>query len=361
VGSKLKLKVSIILLGPVIFIINLVTKAHPQVIEKYYSTTFNKLIVQLLSLVTGVFPFSIAEVLYLSLIIILAAMIILLLIKIKTGGFLKQLLNIGVYLSVLYILFMVLWGFNYNRFSFDRIADIKVEKSSKQELYNLCQDLIKRANVLRENVGENSGKVMSIPGGYKSVFHRADAGYEKASMKYPELGGRYGRPKRVLLSEKMSYTGITGMYMPYTGEANININVTDFTLPATVLHEMAHQRGFAREDEANYIAYVTSTFHPDNDFKYSGVMLALVYSVNAMARKDINSYRELAVNYSEGLRRDLINDSKFWDKYRGKVEEVSNKVNNTYLKSNGQQDGVESYGRMVDLLLAEYRKNRSND
>lgn len=354
-GSKLKLKVFTILFVPVIFIINRIAKMYPQVIEKYYSTTFNKLIIQLLSVVTGIFPFSIAEILYLSLIITLAVMIILLLIKIKTGGFLKQLLNIGVYLSTLYVLFMLLWGFNYNRFSFDKIAGIKVEKSSKQELYNLCRDLIKRANALRENVDENSGKVMSIPGGYRSVFERADMGYEKASLKYPELGGRYGRPKRVLLSEKMSYTGITGMYMPYTGEANVNINVTDFTLPATVLHEMAHQRGFAREDEANYIAYLISTFHPDNDFKYSGVMLALIYSMNAMARKDINFYRELAANYSEGVKRDFIYDSRFWDKYRGKVEEVSNKVNNTYLKSNGQQDGVESYGRVVDLLLAEYR------
>jgi hypothetical protein len=361
VGSNLKIKAFTILFVPVIFIINIITKMYPQIIEKYYSTTFNKFIIQLLSLVTGVFPFSIAEILYLSLIIILAVMIIFLLIKIKTGGFLNQLINIGIYLSVLYLLFMFLWGFNYNRFSFDKIAGIKVEKSSKQELYDLCRDLIKRANALRENVNEDTEKVMSIPGGYRSIFERADIGYEKASLEYPELGGRYGRPKRVLLSEKMSYTGITGMYMPYTGEANVNINVTDFTLPATVLHEMAHQRGFAREDEANYIAYVTSTFHPDDDFKYSGVMLALIYSMNAMARKDINSYRELAANYSEGVRRDLINDSEFWDKYRGKVEEVSNKVNNTYLKSNGQQDGVESYGRMVDLLLAEYRKNRNND
>jgi hypothetical protein len=132
--------------------------------------------------------------------------------------------------------------------------------------------------------------------------------------------------------------------------------MTDYMLPATAAHEMAHQRGFAREDEANYIAYVACTMHPDADFQYSGIMLGVIYSMNALADADMDMYKQLVKKYTPQVRKDLVNDNEFWQKYKGKVEEVANNVNNTYLKSNGQQDGVQSYGRMVDLLLAEYRE-----
>jgi hypothetical protein len=349
-------KAVVILLTPIIFLMNIITKRYPEFIERYYSTSANKGIRQLLSFITSPFPTSLAEFLAPFLLIVLVVSVIVLIIKIKKGGFIKQLVNVLAYASTLYILFMLLWGFNYNRSSFDKIAGLKLEKSNKQELYALCESLIDRANALRVKVDENSQGVMTISGGYRDVFERAYKGYDAASRLYPELSGKYGAPKKILLSEKMSYTGITGIYMPYTGEANVNVNMTDYMLPCTAAHEMAHQRGFAREDEANYIAYIACTMHPDVDFQYSGVMLAVVYSMNALAESDMNMYKQLAVKYSPGVRKDLVNDADFWQKYKGKVEEVANNVNNTYLKSNGQQDGVQSYGRMVDLLLAEHKK-----
>jgi hypothetical protein len=353
---KDKIKIIIILFAPLTVILNLILKNFPTFVEKIYARGINKLIRQGLSIVTGVVPFSVAEVLLISLVIILVSLFIILIAKVVKGGVIEQLLNIGAYLSVLYVLVMFLWGFNYNRLSFDKIANLKIEKSSKEELYELCEAMIIRSNELREKVEENSKGVMTITGGYKSVLKRAAQGYANAADMYSELGGKYGNPKPILLSKSMSYTGITGIYIPYTAEANVNVNITDFMLPATTLHEMAHQRGFAREDEANYIAYITCLRHPDADFKYSGTMLALIYSMNALADKDVAQYKALRAKYSEGVLRDLINDAEFWEKYKGRVQKISDKVNNTYLKSNGQDDGVESYGRMVDLLLAENRK-----
>lgn len=356
--KKTKIKVGVIGTVPVLILLNIISKNTPAIVEKVYSTGVDKPIRQFLSLVAGIIPISIAELLMITLWAILFVMIILLLIKIKKGGFLKQLLNIAVYLSSLYILFMLLWGLNYNRLPFDKIAGLKLQKSSKKELYELCSSLIDRANKLRDEVKENSKGVMTIEGGYKDVFKRAPDGYSKAAVAYPELGGKYGSPKAVLLSVPMSYTGITGIYMPYTGEPNVNVNIRDFMLPCTTTHEMAHQRGFAREDEANFIAYLACAAHPDNDFKYSGVMLALIHSMNALAGADYNGFKELASKYSAGVKRDLIDNREFWTQYEGQIEKISNSVNNTYLKSNGQKDGVESYGRMVDLLLAEYKSTR---
>jgi len=84
-------------------------------------------------------------------------------------------------------------------------------------------------------------------------------------------------------------------------------------------------------------------------------MLALINSTNALADKNIEDYKKIANKLSPGVKRDLKYQNEFWEKYQGKVEEISNNVNDNYLKSNGQKDGVESYGRMVDLLLAEFK------
>lgn len=351
-----KLKIGVIIFALFTMVLNLILKHYPKFVDRAYSTSINKAIRQLLSIITGVLPFSLAEILVPMLLLILIGLFITLVMKIKSGEFLNHFLTIAAYASLLYILFMFLWGFNYNRLPLNQIMGLELKKASKSELSELCDNLIKKANNLRAVVQEDSEGVMEIIGGYKNIFNRAQKGYDSASEVYMEFGGKYGLPKAILLSKVMSYTGITGIYMPYTGEANVNINETDMMLPATVLHEMAHQRGFAREDEANYIAYLSCSMHPDVDFQYSGVMLALTYSMNALARKDMEAYIKLAKTYSEGVRRDLRYYSNFWKQYEGKVEEVSNKINNNYLKSNGQEDGVESYGRMVDLLIAEYKK-----
>lgn len=355
INKKDGVKFIIIALVPLTIIINVISKKLPSIVEKYYSIGLNKPVRQLLSLITGIVPFSVAEFLLGFLVIVLIILIVQLVISIKKGGALSKLLNLAVYLSSLYILFMLLWGFNYNRLSFEKISGLKVEESSKEELYKLCESLIQRANVLREDLKEDANGVMIIEGGYKEVFSKASQGFYNLSERYPELSGNYGRPKNILLSKPMSYTGITGIYIPYTGEANVNVNIRDFMLPATATHEMAHQRGFAREDEANYIAYLACTANLDTGFQYSGVMLALINSMNALAEVDFEGYKELVGKYSPAIKRDLIDNMNFWKQYEGKVEEVSNSINNTYLKSNGQKDGVQSYGRMVDLLLAEYR------
>jgi hypothetical protein len=121
---------------------------------------------------------------------------------------------------------------------------------------------------------------------------------------------------------------------------------------------MAHQRGFAREDEANYLAYLTCMLHPNPDFQYSGTLLALINAVNALYRYAPEQALLLQEEYSEAVRRDLLHRKLFWQQYEGPLEEISREINDSYLKANRQEDGVHSYGRMVDLLLAAYRRSR---
>jgi len=218
--------------------------------------------------------------------------------------------------------------------------------------------LIEETNKYRENINENKDGVMTLTKGKRWVLSSAYLGYNTLSNSYNILSGKYGKPKPVLLSNLMCYTGIVGIYFPFTGEANVNMKTPDPSFPNTVAHEMAHQRGYAREDEANFISYLACIENPNIEFKYSGSLLALTYSINALYKEDKESADSLKTHFSEGLAKDLIYIGSFWEKYEGPVERITNDINDTYLKANSQKDGVKSYGRMVDLLIAYYKKNK---
>jgi hypothetical protein len=153
----------------------------------------------------------------------------------------------------------------------------------------------------------------------------------------------------------MSYLGISGIFIPFTGEANVNGTVPDWEIPFTAAHELAHQRGFAREEEANYVGYLACLAHPDRDFQYSGTFRAGLYALSALGRADRKAYGELRGSLAPPLRRDLAALFAWQRRYESRLGEVQDKVNDAYLKTQGQADGVRSYGRMVDLLLAERR------
>jgi hypothetical protein len=188
---------------------------------------------------------------------------------------------------------------------------------------------------------------------------QAGKAFEALSTDYPVLEGRYAAPKPILLSKLMSQTEITGIFFPFTMEANVNVDVPDYSIPATMLHELAHLRGFMREDEANYLAYLAGMKSDQVELQYSSTMLALVISGNALYDSNPELYFEIRDQYSEGVLADIRANTAYWQKYEDTaVSTFSNKVNDTYLKVNAQSDGVQSYGRMLDLLLAKYRKEQ---
>lgn len=359
--SKLNRKFYFFLLLPIGFLASRVLSLFPEFVERYYSRGVYRFIGQVLSALTGWIPFSLAEIIIILLTsYILSALVrgIILLFKRRSKAFhlfKKTTANLAAFLGIIYFLFILLWGINYYRKPLSASLELEIRPSSSQELYTLCDSLVKKANLLREGLSEDESGVMNLSRNTREEFKLIIKGYENSSKEYPFLGGNFGQPKGVLLSDFMSYTGITGVYFPFTGEANVNQAIPDFWIPSTAAHEMAHQRGFAREDEANYIAYMICTLHPDREVQYSGVILALTYSMNALYKSDLNKYRELVKKYSPGVRRDFIADYEYWERYEGPVDKISSNINDAYLKSNLQQDGVNSYGRMVDLLLAEQR------
>lgn len=358
---KINKKLFFVLLIPLAYLLQYLSSLTPNLAEDIYSMGIYRLIARILNLITGYIPISVAEILVILSVLFVVFYIIKAIIKISRAPSLAYkvlfnvLINALTVVSLLYFTFMLLWGINYQRLSFAQIANYDTSPASIDELINCCENLAERANELRKHVNEDSNGVMKLSNSINDTLKRAYMGYEVVANTYPELSHSYGRPKGVILSEGMSYLGIGGVYFPFTGEANINISLPSTSIPFTTCHEMAHQLGFAREDEANFIAYIACKNHLDLDFQYSGTLSALINASNALYRYSQEEYFELRNSFSEGVIRDLMASNSYWNKYETPVQDFSSSVNNTYLKANMQEDGVRSYGRMVDLLIAQYR------
>jgi hypothetical protein len=156
----------------------------------------------------------------------------------------------------------------------------------------------------------------------------------------------------------LSYLGISGVFCPFTGEPNVNTTLPDPELPFVVAHETAHQRGLAREDEANYVASLACRLHDDADFRYSGSLIASLHALAALRGIASELAAEIGRTRSAPVRRDLRALQEWTLRYQSPLRRVGEAVNDGYLRSQGQRDGVRSYGRMVDLLIAEERAER---
>ncbi len=364
-------KIYLIILFPIALLINFISSNFPDLVEKYYSLGINKVTIKLLSTITGIVPFSLYELtMYIIFIFILVFVLYLLYIILKNPNKLKlflvnTLINLLALFSVCYFLFVILWGINYNKTpleytlitNFNSYYNTNIDniEYNKKDLENLYTYLIDETNKTRELVKTNSSGIMIANTDYKGILSRAYIGYKNIDYLFPNISLGYSNPKYILSSEIMNYTGIIGIYFPFTGEANINVAIPDIYIPSTSMHEMAHQRGFANEDEANFISYLACINHPDIDFKYSGLILALNHTANALYKIDSDVYKDLSKNISDSVKNDLSYNRQFWNKYEGNISDISNDVNNSYLKANGVSDGVSSYGKMVNLLLTYYK------
>ncbi len=255
-------------------------------------------------------------------------------------------------LSCTVLLFMLFHGWNYTRQPLADTLEWTIRPRSAAELARAAQTLAHETSRLREQVAEDEKGVMRLSRGIEATLRAAADVFDAAAATYPVLAGAPVRPKGVLLSHYWSYTGITGMYFPFFVEANVNVDVPDSSLPDTILHEIAHTRGFAREDEAGFLAFLTGSLSSEVDFQYAVTLQGFLSLAERLYTYDRPAWEESWAGISAAVRRDLAAESAYWQAFEGPVRQVSEQVNDTYLQANLQQDGVHSYGRKADLILA---------
>lgn len=241
-------------------------------------------------------------------------------------------------------------GINYYRQPFSSELKLEVRESSVQELAELCRYLTEKVNETADDT----------PYEYSWTQWGREA-MERLGETYPGLSGYYPRPKPVTISWILSVQQLSGIYSPFTVEANYNRQMTAYNIPHTICHELSHLRGYMREDEANFIGYLACIGSERQCFQYSGYLTGWVYAGNALAGQDMETYRELYQSLLPQVQQDLRENSEFWNRYEGRVAEVSNQMNDAYLKINDQKEGVRTYGRMVDLMLVHYRQAENED
>jgi hypothetical protein len=350
---------------PAALVLQWLAGLSPSAVESLYGRGLYRLIRRLHALCTGWVPFSLAEAM---LLVLLGALAWSAASRLRwrslrafwaREGRGRRLLRLGAralaLAGALYLVFLVSWGLNYRRPPLAALASLPGGGGTAAELQSLSAELIAGANALRGGLPEDAQGVMRLAGGRRAALDAAHDGLERAGERLFPLRGPRVRPKPALSSGVLSYLGIAGIFVPYTGEAHVNAWLPDVDLPFAASHELAHQRGLAREDEANYAAAVACRAHPAPEFRYSGALISSAYVQAALASVDRPAAAALEAARSEAARRDLRAMAEWSKRYRSRLTDVSERVNDTYLRSQGQPLGVRSYGAMVDLLLAERR------
>lgn len=255
-------------------------------------------------------------------------------------------------LSVVLLLYMLLHGVNYYRHTAADLMGLELRTHTTAELAALSNYFAGQASTVRAELTEAPDGTVQLEGSLSHLLAEAGEGYAALDGTYPFLWGATNRVKPVQLSHAWSYTGITGMYFPMLAEANVNIDQPLWCVPFTAAHELAHTRGFAREDECNFFAFLSCSQHPSADYRYSGYYMAYIYCINALNRLDPEQALAIASAVDEGFRCDLNAQSEYWDTFEGPVQQVSDSINSGFISSQGVPDGSYSYGRCVDLMLA---------
>ena len=253
--------------------------------------------------------------------------------------------------GVLYLLFMLLWGFNHARLPFATQISLHPAAVEPARLARVALRLAQRADAERPPEPESERPHLD-----PSFADAISAAYDAAGKVWPVLAGPRPVIRAAWLSRWMTLGSITGIYSPFTGEANVNVDLPQVVQPFVACHEVAHLRGYAREDEANFIAWWVGSRSDDRSVAYSCDLMAFRATMIALEHASFVAWMEVRIKAPSAVMEDSVAIDRFWDgqpKLATRVlSAVTTATNDLYLKSSGHAEGVRSYGRMVDLLIA---------
>ncbi len=308
---------------------------------------------------TGLIPFSLAE--YALLLIPLWVFIITRIITRRFGDSGWELLSGAICicsaLAIVFTTFTLGFAPAYRCSTLDKKLGMERSDVSAEELYDTALILIEHVNEEATQVSYGSDNFSVMPYTVGEMNDKLIAAYRDFCEEHDFVQDLDSNLKPVMLSEAMSYTHITGVYTFFTGEANINVAFPDYTIPFTGAHELSHQRGIARENEANFMAFLVCIRSEDAYIRYSAYLNMYEYVMSALRRADPSLYTNAYYELEPIVRRELSAYSEFYNKYRDSAaSNVSEAVNDTFLKLHGTE-GTKSYGMVVDLAVAYFKNN----
>lgn len=248
--------------------------------------------------------------------------------------------------------FSLLWGVNYYAESFQEQSGVYARESTPEELARVTEYFARQLAGCADQVKRDENGLFAES--RADIFAHSMEVFDGIYDEFPCLVMEDHVPKGVRFSTALSAMDFTGFYFPFTGEANLNIDSPACYLPSTIAHEMAHQRGIASEQECNFIAIAASTTAQSPAYRYSGWLMGFTYLSNALYRADQEAWKQVRVLLPDTVVADLRDNSAYWAEFEGPVNDAAQKVYDSFLKSSGESRGTQSYGTVVDMLMAYY-------
>ncbi len=259
--------------------------------------------------------------------------------------------------SGIYMLHTLVWGLNYHSGSLADDMRLEVASYNLTELTEATEYYRDMAIILSEHVDRDAeGNVAFAE--FEDLAESAGVGFEILTydFHYPIFAGSTLPVKKLGWADMYTSMGITGVTFGITGEAAVNPQIPDVTLPFTIAHEMAHRMCIAPERDANFAAFLACSVHPDTEFQYSAYFMAYRYCYNALRSVNSQATAAAAARIAEGVNDLLARDMKYYDSFFSSKRDdaatnFANTVNDTYLKTSGDSAGTASYGQVCDLLV----------
>ncbi|OBX17636.1 MULTISPECIES: DUF3810 domain-containing protein [Bizionia] len=339
---------------PQIILINILAQ-FPEFVETYYSNCLYQWISALSRYVFGWMPFSFGDVFYAAAIIFIIRWLVITRKRIFKD-FKNWIIDIFATISLIYFAFHLFWAFNYYRLPLHKNLNLKADYST-EELITVTEKLINKSNALHLKVATHDTVIVDLPYSKKDILSMAPLGYVQLQKQYPHLEYHPKSIKMSLFSVPLTYMGFSGYLNPLTNEAQVDELIPIYKFPTTVSHEIAHQLGYAAENEANFIGSLAAMSHTDQHFKYSGTTFALRHCLMEVFRRNPEKYQELLLTINIGILKNYQEVQDFWRRYQNITEPVFKETYNSFLKANNQQGGMESYSYVVALYVNYFLEN----
>ena len=256
----------------------------------------------------------------------------------------------------IYTALCLLWGVNYQIDSFQDRSGVHARPASVEELGDLTACFASELNALADQVPRDENGDFAAT--RADIFAAATSIYEGSYDEFPCLRHTDRTPKAFVHSRLLSIMGFTGSYFPFTGETYLNVDFPATFLPAIIVHELGHQRGIASEQECNFLAVVVAMNSDDPVYRYSGALYGYTYLGNALSWADPERWAAILHTLPEAAIHDIVEYNHYWDQFKTPTEEaikeVSHSTYDSFLKNYGVEEGMKSYGMVVDLLIAYY-------
>ncbi|RYD75575.1 MAG: DUF3810 domain-containing protein [Sphingobacteriales bacterium] len=323
-------------------------------VENSYSQVIFPFISLLQRSFLGWIPFSIGDILYSALIIYFIYRLIKYFKNRKRmplqwkKGILKG-LN---FLLLVYISFNIFWGLNYNRAGVLVKLNIRDTTYSEKELLMLNEFLVRQVNASKHE-WINEGK--SYPGN-KEMFEMVERSYSVASEKYNFLKYKPSSIKPSLWSIAGNYLGFTGYYNPFTGEGQVNTTTPNFLHPFTACHEVAHQIGYAKEMEANFVGALAAMHSSEPLVRYSVYLDLFFYANRNLYLSDSSTAKKLRDKLTVPVKKDIDEWRRFQLEHRSFFEPLFRWAYGKFLERNQQPQGIMAYDEVTAFIIAYYKK-----